>query len=608
MDPMAESRTGTRREAQSLSFYADVRAEQLRLIYRQLPFAVVGALMGAFVTFFLIRNTVDQSAAVVWMLSVVVSYGAVLLLYRSYMRSPDREQCRPMWGRRLSVIGWLSAAAWGSASYWLYNPYSATNMLVLSTSLIIGTAAILVTTVSYRPLFYSSAALLLPLLIVLLWDPDYLRATLAIGVLVFATVVMFQHHHGHQTLEQALTLRFENLALAEQLELKREQAVLANQAKSRFLAVASHDLRQPLHAQQLFLSLLQQQLHDKDGADFTLCSELCEKLSASIGSLTAVFSSLLDFSKFESGDVKFHVSEFSLHELLVELQSEYDLRANQKGLRFSTHALNAMVRTDRVLLSRALRNFLENALRYTSKGGVLLGTRRRGDGVWVEVWDTGKGFSESEVATIFEAFQQLNPEHGSDQGLGLGLAVVRQVSDLLQLPLRVRSVPGRGSMFALRLPLASTQHTRTVGRSGQLPGGRSAEGVSVLLLEDDATVSEAMQALLQSWGYEVRSAESEHEARLLISGLQQTRLLVLADYHLGDGCSGAAFVSWLREVRDYNIPVAFVTASDTTEFRELARELGCPVLRKPVNAAKLRSVLRTLETRLPAPESLAGIT
>ncbi len=605
MDAIADSRTGELAESQHRSFRAHVEAEQIRLIYRQLPFAVVGAIVGAFVTFFVVRNTVDQDAGVAWLLGVIISYSGVLVLYRSYRGSSSTDRRKPIWGTRLAVIGWLAASSWGAASFWLYNPNSAMNILLLSTFLLVGAAAILVTTVSYRPLFYSAFALLIPLLVVLLMEPDNLRLAMAIGVATFSAVLLFQHRHSHQVLENALTLRFENHALAEQLALQREQALEASQAKSRFLAVASHDLRQPLHAQQLFLSRLQQQFSNKRELDPELCGELCEKLSASIASLTEVFGSLLDFSRFESGEVAIHKAGFSARDLLLELQSEYALRAESEGLRFSVYAIDASVYTDRALLSRALRNLLENALRYTVQGGVLLGSRRRGDFLSVEVWDTGKGFGESDTEAIFKQFHQLEPSAGVDEGLGLGLAVVRQVAQLLELPLQVRSIPDRGSLFALRIPMARHPVVPSHTQSYCLSHGQGVKDVRILLIEDNQDAQLAMQELLQSWGYEVLCAKHGPDLDLMLDELKTVNLLILADYRLGDVETGAASIAWLRKLLSPTIPAAFVTADDSPELHAAARELSCPVLRKPLDAGKLRSVLRYLEAQLMEVEDAA---
>ncbi|GGY30967.1 hybrid sensor histidine kinase/response regulator [Rhodanobacter panaciterrae] len=369
----------------------------------------------------------------------------------------------------------------------------------------------------------------------------------------------------------------------------RRAAETANISKTRFLAAASHDLLQPLNAARLFTSALRQHL----GLDAE-ASGLAERIDASFRAAEDLLDALLDTSRLDAGSYRPDVGGFALAELFDSLQAQFAVLAEQRGLRLRVASTTLAVRSDPQLLRRILQNFLSNALRYTSKGGVLLGARRVGDEVRIEVWDSGPGIAAEQRARIFDEFQRLEqPSPWGEKGLGLGLSICDRLAGILGHRLDLHSKVDHGSCFAVSVPRNEAVPARRheVQRSGpdkQLP-------LTVLCLDNDATILDGMRALLGRWGVDCRIAlDVEQASRELARGPID---LILADYHLADGVDGLQALQQLRGVLDELPPVAMITADGSSELKQRARALGYPVLHKPVRPAALRALLTALLRR-----------
>lgn len=372
----------------------------------------------------------------------------------------------------------------------------------------------------------------------------------------------------------------------EQVDAARTAAEQANVAKSRFFAAASHDLRQPLHSLGLFASALRETVGSAEGRD------LAHRIGDSIGALDRLFDELLDVSRLDAGVVEVHRRNLALQPLFDRLESEFAGAAASKGLRLRFVPSALAVKSDRTLLERILTNLVSNALRYTVAGGVLIGARRRGSRVVVQVKDSGVGIPDHERELIFDEFYQIgNPGRDRRKGLGLGLAIVRRLTVLLDHPLTVRSVVGRGSCFALELPQADGLPDE--GLAEERPGERIFDGERALVLDDDPDICDATERLLNSWGFDVRTAHGLDDAMArLDSGF--TPNIVVADLRLGESKDGIGAIARLRE--RLARPVAALLISGDIGARELARvkESGLLLLTKPVAPAKLRSALHAL--------------
>ena len=392
---------------------------------------------------------------------------------------------------------------------------------------------------------------------------------------------------ANETLEQRVEQRTAELseALAATAQAQRT-AEAANASKTRFLAAASHDLLQPLNAARLFTSALRQQ-----PALDAESRQLAERIDASFRAAEDLLDALLDTSRLDTGSYQPEVGDFALAELFESLQSQFAVLAEQRGLRLRVAPTRLAVRSDPQLLRRVLQNFLSNALRYTQRGSVLLGARRAGGEVRIEVWDTGPGIAAEQRARIFGEFQRLEqPSPWGEKGLGLGLSICDRIAAMLHHRLDLHSRPGRGSCFAVIVPRAAAAPPRrhAVRRGGsdeQLP-------LTVLCLDDDAAILDGMRALLGRWGVDCRTARDVAAAA---AELRRGPVdLILADYHLAEGVDGLQALQRLRAAHDPLPPAALITADGSSELKQRARALGYPLLHKPVKPAALRALLTAL--------------
>ena len=396
---------------------------------------------------------------------------------------------------------------------------------------------------------------------------------------------------------ESIRLRFQNLQLIDQLKTEtelagaaREEAEGANLAKSRFLAAASHDLRQPIHALGLFIEAL-------SCGPLTPSQRriLANAKSASLAS-TDMLNTLLDFSRIEAGVVQPKLRPKPLQELLHKLEAELAPQADAKGLIYRSRETQAIVITDPALLELILRNLISNAIRYTERGGVLVGCRRRGDHISIEVYDTGIGIAESEQRDVFREFHQLgNPERDRRKGLGLGLAIVDGLTRSLGHRLTLCSRLGQGSVFRISVPsivlpigVADQEATVTPPRyaAGYLEGRR------VIVVDDDDAVRQGMQDLLSSWQMICQTVESLDEA--LASVDAQRPDVIICDYRLRERQTGADVIKRLRERVGHEIPALLITGDTAPERLREAMASQIPLLHKPVPAEALKIALGQL--------------
>ncbi|MFO1104735.1 MAG: NahK/ErcS family hybrid sensor histidine kinase/response regulator [Amaricoccus sp.] len=377
---------------------------------------------------------------------------------------------------------------------------------------------------------------------------------------------------ANETLEERIAERTQALAGA------KAEAERANLGKTRFLAAAGHDLLQPLQAAHLFLSAMAERVSDP----------AIGQIDASLRSVEHLLGELLEVSKLDSGVTMPDFAEFRVADILRPLGAEFSVLAGRHGLGFRAVACSASVRSDPALLRRILQNFLANAVRYTGKGRVLLGCRRRGRMLRIEVWDSGTGIPEDKLSEIFVEFRRLEtdmPQRG--EGLGLGLAIVERLAGLLGHPVSVRSKPGRGSCFALTVPLASAPvpERRPSGRSGS----RQFDGALVVFIENEPAIAQAMCDLLGGWSCTVVTASSAGQGLALLGG--RVPDAILTDYHLDHGRTGLEALAELRAVFGPAIPAALITADRDPGLRAAAEAAGCRLMSKPVRPGALRALL-----------------
>jgi signal transduction histidine kinase/CheY-like chemotaxis protein len=375
--------------------------------------------------------------------------------------------------------------------------------------------------------------------------------------------------------------------LERKVEERTQELELANQAKSRLFAAASHDLRQPMHALGLFIA----QLRDKVASPDTL--EIVEHAQASIEALGNLFDAMLDISKLDAGVLKPNLEDFPISVLLQRMENDFTPVASKKGLALRIVPSRLRVRSDPVLLERILRNLIANAVRYTSRGGVLLGCRRRGPHVRIEVRDSGSGIPKEQQQEIFQEFYQLaNPERDRGKGLGLGLAIVQRLAALLQYRIELISAPGKGSVFAVEVPIGEAQSSTIEPRLAEAIGDHVA-GAFVAIVDDDTLVQQGMRGLLTDWGCHVVTAATSGEALAKLEEHERLPDAFICDYRL-PGESGIEAIERLHAGLSDDIPAALISGETAPELLRAAKESGYPLLHKPVQPAKVRALLNQL--------------
>jgi signal transduction histidine kinase/CheY-like chemotaxis protein len=372
------------------------------------------------------------------------------------------------------------------------------------------------------------------------------------------------------------------------LQSAKEDAERANRAKTKFLAAASHDLRQPLHAMQMYIAALRQRVKDKRGI------AIIDDIQAVSYATGRLLNSLLDVSQLEAGAIKPQLEVFPLQDLLEKVAISFTPLAEKKGLELRLMPTSAHVYSDPALMERIIGNFLSNAVRYTQRGKIVLGCRRRGGDVSIQVLDSGIGVPQDQLMAIFDDFHQLrNDERDRGKGLGLGLAIVRRLAECLGHRVEVKSVLGRGSCFSVVASRGSPLVSQTLREERQesIEMIHDLSSTDILLIEDDKVVAEATSLLLKSWNCRVRSVRTTEDALALVERGKFIPHLVLADYRLPGKFDGMEAIQRIQLSLQMAIPGIIITGeSDITAIREIER-MGYTIVRKPVRPAKLRRLI-----------------
>jgi len=403
---------------------------------------------------------------------------------------------------------------------------------------------------------------LLPLIVRMLLEQDPAYVTAAGVMLAMLAFTMFFGRNFGATMFEAVKHDFENEVLVGQLlnekrvaDEARRAAEEATRSKTKFFAAASHDLRQPLQAIGIYCSLLKKRAQGP-------LEPLARSLASAVDSLSKLVEELLEISRLDAGAIQPRLQQVLLDEMLAQIAQEFTPLAHGKGLELRVRRPRLAVESDPVLLARVLRNLLGNAIRYTSRGGVLLAARPRGGLVSIEVWDTGPGIRQSELSRVFDEFYRGESAKGEPAGgFGLGLSIVRRICNVLGHPLIVTTRPGSGTVFRVETPLSALPHRgprppATLNESNIC----SLLGHQLVLIEDNEEIRNSLGHLLRSWGAEV-IAEPGYTPALAAQLEGQRRVdLIVADQNLGDGMSGVEVALKVREAAGGPVPVLMLTA------------------------------------------------
>lgn len=398
---------------------------------------------------------------------------------------------------------------------------------------------------------------------------------------------------ANETLERRVRERTaELLEVNAALAIAKSKADEANLDKTRFLAAASHDILQPLNAARLYAtSLRERPLPETE-------EKLAKNVDASLSAVEEIFSALIEISRMDAGRMEPDINDFPLSEVFAQLLVEFEPMAREKGLTLKVAPTSVWLRSDRRMLRRVLQNLVANAIKYTRTGTVLLGARRRGEEIDVQVLDTGPGIPRDKQTVIFKEFQRLEGPGSNVRGLGLGLSIVERICRILNHRIRLASQPRQGSNFSVRVPAAPP---RTLAAPETTPQPRSGglAGLTVMCIDNEPAVLSGMEALLTGWGCTVRTAPSAHAAVTLLEEAPFVPDILLADFHLDSG-TGVDAVLRIRKALEQEVPAVIITADHTLEVQREVKGHELTMLRKPLKAAALRAILNQLTIRRQA--------
>ncbi len=529
---------------------------------------------------------------IAWLLGSFALFFMRLLLFRAYRHARADRLRRPQWwGWWFTLGSFLSGILWGLLPLFAMDAASSTNVLVI----MLVVYGLIAGSISSNSVFYPAyVAFVLPagltLSAVLAEEGEAFHFLAGLLVLFLLVNLGFAWNH-RKIVSDAIRQRLINRQLLLDVERKHRLAVKANRDKSRFLAAVSHDLRQPLHALDLFHGSLATRLTHEDQRHLL---EMARQSSASLGEM---LGELIDMARFDADKVVVSKQLVPLDALVEACARELRPLAEGKGLSLRVcTGQGGFVETDPVLLKRVLRNLLVNAVNHTENGGVLIGIRRSGRKVSIQVCDTGEGIPDGVLPHIFDAFYQAgNPERNREKGLGLGLSIVRHIADLLEYELSVSSRVGRGSCFKVIMPVVRLPSALPL-EEGAEPDSVDLSGRFFMVVDDDAHILKGIGTLLNAWGCEVLLAESDEalRARLVEQSCPKPDALI-CDYRLRDGHTGLDVVTEVRHhFKAPQLPAVIVSGDLSDSIQDQVREAGCLWLEKPVRASVLKATLASL--------------
>lgn len=569
-----------------------IRAEQIKALYRNGPLGIVSTLLALCILVGLLHFSAGLSTRVACLFIVAVMLNAAVrsALTRRFFAVERIEAVWRVWARRLAASVLLAGLTIGVGACFLMIPARPELEFLVAITVTGIASGVIIAWGSYLPVFFLSFySLLVPPTVAVALRGDLLHGALAALMVIYMGIGTAMARNYNRSFVESLRLRFENLSLVDSL---RQQKALAEQAsldKSRFLAAASHDLRQPVHALGMFVGALRRE------SVSPRARELVEHIDGSVSAMDDLFTSLLDVSRLDADVIETHPLNFAIDAVLTRIVRDLAPEAERKGLTLRVRPCAAVIRCDALLLERVLRNLVSNALRYTDSGGVLLGVRARGERLSIEVWDSGRGIPPDQQERVFQEFYQLhNPERDRGKGLGLGLAIVQRLTRLLGCGLTLRSVPGRGSVFKVSVERASAAPDQAGAdhASNIMPATRRAG--HIVVVDDEVAVRVAMVSLLTSWGHQVDVGASAEDIIAARGATGPCPGLIISDYRLRGDTTGVDVIRALRAHFAVDIPAMLVTGDTAPDRLREAQASGFLLLHKPVSNGRLRAAVGNL--------------
>ncbi|MCF6217734.1 MAG: hybrid sensor histidine kinase/response regulator [Gammaproteobacteria bacterium] len=570
-------------------FDTPIHHEQIRALYQQSPFVLFSVLAVTFIVAIFFWEQVDHKLLISWVVINVTLTFARVVLVKSFHRVNPQGAILVKWGLLFSFSSVLSGIIWGQIAVLFMDTRDVINTLFAVLVLVGMASGSQISLSTFLPAYFGfGVPTLLPLAVVLFNQPEDTFVLIGYMVMVFIIASLAFSLIMNRNVSESIRLRFENLDLLESLELQKDIAEKANTDKSRFLAATSHDLRQPLHAMDLYFGALKNILTEPAQV------ELLNKGLQSSAALGELLAALMDVSRLDAGDVVVDRGVVNVDILLQTICDEYQEKASCHKMVLEFKPSKLLVESDELMLGRMLRNLVNNACTHSEGTHVALKAERVGEQVLLTVCDDGKGIPEPQQRQVFSEFYQLNnPERDRNKGLGLGLAIVKRLARLLHHELHLESAAGGGCSFKLRLPFAGV--VDNVITDAVDTASLDVSGLFVILIDDEADIRNAMRTLLLQWGCELLVADSLKSLQRELAEINYPQPdVLLCDYRLRENQNGLEVVIAMRQYFNTEIP-ALIISGDTDKVIEVAAVTqGCDVLHKPIRPERLRTAIYNL--------------
>jgi two-component system, sensor histidine kinase len=564
------------------------RAEAVAEVFRVVAIGVLGAALAAVGTsaIFIRLGITEAWRGGLFAAFICTCALTHILLRMAYVRDACRSERWRFWGRAFVALALVEGIGWGWCPVGLVtNGDLAAELIALFVTLSVATGA-MVAFGAYMPAFL---ALFIPATIPVAvhnaMSQNALLHAMSFLLVIYIVAMGVVGISASTSFQRLVQLRLRAETLADELSDQIGIAEAANRAKSSFLAAASHDLRQPVHALGLLVGALRGMALPLDAR------RILERMEVSTQALDSLFIALLDISRLDAGTVEVSERAFPVGAMLERICRDHARDAQDKGIDLVLVRGTLACRSDPILIERVVRNLVANAVRYTQTGRVLVGSRRRADRVSIEVWDTGPGIAVEQRDRIFQEYYQVgNAERDRSKGLGLGLAIVRRLTTLLECPLTLRSTPGRGSCFSILVPRAGGAVAEPQPAAEAEPAFPTQRRL-IVVIEDEIEIRAAMSALLERWGHQAITAENGAAAIARLADCPTKPDLIISDLRLRGSETGLKVIEMLRSEYNETIPAILVTGDTAPERLVEARDSGLLILHKPVSNGRLRAAI-----------------
>ena len=566
----------------------EIENERVKALYQHSKTSLMGLLTLSSAVLYYFWEKAEQELIVVWFAALLVTFSGRIVLSWRFNKILNTDFNATKWNWYYTIGSVLSATVLGSSAP-LFMDFSHPNSAIFLTLVMSGMVAGGMAALSlFLPAFYLFALVCLAPLAYQFYAQGGELYIFSVFITLFLIMYSSYARNMHATLTTSIRQRFENIKLLEKLSEQTRIAEQANVDKSRFLAATSHDLRQPLHSLGLFLHVLKEKLSTPEQKQLMAQTEKSQRV------LSQQLSSIIDITRIDAGELHIKKQAFQLKNFIDDVVEEFSLSAEKVSCEIRNQVTNDWTNTDKVLLARIVRNFISNVIQHCPNSTLVIESRRHDNNIELMFTDDGPGLIETDQEIIFSEFYQLNnPERDRNKGLGLGLSIVKRLTKLLNMNLKLKSQKGNGSTFCITLPLMiSAPQTKIADTQLKTENKLDVAGLFVVVVDDEKENLDAMHALLTLWECEVLMASSEDE---LMNEFRSADYpvpdMLLIDYRLREERTGVEVIDAVRLHFGKTIPAAITTGDTTINLKSKLTVEGCKILYKPLTTESLQKLL-----------------